>query len=143
MDANAPLLDDVADAQGPVDSDEEKDLVMAAIARSRPRPMDQHIFVPLRRRYNYLRVKEMLSTALGGGRGGIFGAASGGALMAGAEDGSVAASTDAQRRPSLAQPSTAAGSSKGSGPNGLGAAAAAAAAARKPSNANVGTTVAT
>lgn len=125
MDANAPLLDDTADAQGPVDSDEEKDLVMAAIARSRPRPLDQHISIPLRRRYAYLRVKDMLSTALGGGRGGIFGGAAGatalGSASLGADaDGAAsasatgiaitspaqlpsAASLDAARRASIAQ----------------------------------------
>ena len=49
---------------------------MAAIARSRPRPMDQHIFVPLRKKYAFVRMKEMLSNALGGNRGGsLFGGA--------------------------------------------------------------------
>ena len=73
IDAIAPLVDDIA-ATGPVDSDEERDLVMAAIARSRPRPMDQHIFVPMRKKYAFVRMKEMLSNALGGSRGGgMFG----------------------------------------------------------------------
>jgi hypothetical protein len=156
MDANAPLPDDAADAQGPVDSDEEKDLVLAAIARSRPKPLDQHIFVPLRRRYAYLRVKDMLSTALGGGRGGIFGGAAGGAaaaLMAGAVnpagggdggDGSVSASSagqsEAARRASIAQQGhTQAAGSKGQGSAG----AEGFSGARKPSAANLRTAVAT
>jgi hypothetical protein len=91
IDANAPLPDDYADPSGPVDSDEEKDAVMAAIARSRPRPIAQHIFVPLRKKYAYVRVKEMLSHALGGrGGGNMFG----GGLNAGvgAMSGSAAAS---------------------------------------------------
>lgn len=70
MDANAPLPEDVDNA-GPVDSDEEKDNVMAAIARSRPQPLEQHIFVPTRRKYQLVRMKEMLGNALGGR--GLFG----------------------------------------------------------------------
>lgn len=75
MDANAPLPEDVDNA-GPVDSDEEKDAVMAAIARSRPQPLEQHIFVPTRRKYQLVRMKEMLGNALGGR--GLFGGAAGG-----------------------------------------------------------------
>lgn len=73
MDANAPLPDE-ADPTGPVDSDEEKDTVMAAIARSRPRPCEQHIYVQARRKYPYVRMKEMLGNALAGrgGPGGLF-----------------------------------------------------------------------
>lgn len=65
MDANAPLIDDL-DANGPVDSDEEKDAVMAAVARSCPRPLEQHVFVPVHRKYQLVRMKEMLGNALGG-----------------------------------------------------------------------------
>lgn len=74
MDANAPLPDE-ADPTGPVDSDEEKDAVMAAVARSRPRPLEQHIHVSAHRKYTYIRMKEMLANALGGrgGSGGLFG----------------------------------------------------------------------
>lgn len=76
MDANAPLPEDLDNA-GPVDSDEEKDSVMAAIARSRPQPLEQHIFVPTRRKYQLVRMKEMLGNALGGR--GLFGGSVGGA----------------------------------------------------------------
>ncbi|KAA6414065.1 MAG: SAGA complex component (Sgf73) [Lasallia pustulata] len=69
IDANAPLADDF-DALGPVDSDEEKDAIMAAMARSRAFPLEQHVFVPTRRKYQYVRMKEMLANALGGSRGG-------------------------------------------------------------------------
>lgn len=65
MDANAPLIDDL-DTNGPVDSDEEKDAVMAAVARSCPRPLEQHVFVPVHRKYQLVRMKEMLGNALGG-----------------------------------------------------------------------------
>lgn len=65
MDANAPLIDDL-DTNGPVDSDEEKDAVMAAVARSCPRSLEQHVFVPVHRKYQLVRMKEMLGNALGG-----------------------------------------------------------------------------
>lgn len=64
LSAAAPLLDDEPPT-GPIDSDEEKDAVMAAIARSRPVPLEQHVFVPTTRKYNYIRMKEMLGNALG------------------------------------------------------------------------------
>ena len=77
LEAKAPLLDD-GPPEGPVDSDEEKDAVMAAIARARPMPLDQHIFVPTARKYKHIRMKEMLGNALGSrgpGGGGLFGGA--------------------------------------------------------------------
>lgn len=110
MDANAPLLDDVAENSGPVDSDEEKDQVMAAIARSRPRPLAQHVFVPLQEKYQQQRIMEMLTNALGGGRGNIFGGGSGAMMSGGLGDGG-----EDSRRSSLAQP----GSARGPGPGGL------------------------
>ena len=64
LSAAAPLPDDEP-ATGPVDSDEEKDTVMAAIARSRPMPLEQHISVPTARKYMHIRRKEMLGNALG------------------------------------------------------------------------------
>ena len=75
LEAKAPLLDD-GPPEGPVDSDEEKDAVMAAIARVRPVPLDQHVFVPTARKYKHIRMKEMLGNALnsrGPGGGGLFG----------------------------------------------------------------------
>lgn len=75
LSAAAPLLDDEPNT-GPVDSDEEKDAVMAAIARSRPMPLEQHVFVPTTRKYKHIRMKEMLGNALGArgaGGGSIFG----------------------------------------------------------------------
>ncbi|MCJ1260360.1 Mitochondrial beta-keto-acyl synthase [Lobaria immixta] len=84
MDANAPLPEDL-DNIGPVDSDEEKDTVMAAISRSRPQPLEQHIFVPTRRKYQLVRMKEMLGNALGGR--GLFGGAVGGPAAGGSASG--------------------------------------------------------
>ena len=75
LSAAAPLPDDEPPT-GPVDSDEEKDAVMAAIARSRPQPLEQHIFVSTASKYKHIRMKEMLANALGGrsgGGGGLFG----------------------------------------------------------------------
>ena len=70
MDANAPLIDDDNDANVLIDSDEEKDAVMAAIARSRPQPLAQHVHISLREKYQRIRVKEALFQALTGQRGG-------------------------------------------------------------------------
>ncbi|KNG83456.1 SAGA complex component (Sgf73) [Aspergillus nomiae NRRL 13137] len=69
IDANAPLQDDI-DNNGPVDSDEEKDAVMAAITRSHPQPIITHTLISTKKKYQYVRIKEMLSHALGGARGG-------------------------------------------------------------------------
>jgi SCA7, zinc-binding domain len=69
IDANAPLQDDF-ETNGPVDSDEERDSVMAAISRSRPTPLAVHTLMPTRKKYHYVRMKEMLSSVLGGARGG-------------------------------------------------------------------------
>ncbi|PCG91914.1 Thiolase-like, subgroup [Penicillium occitanis (nom. inval.)] len=69
IDANAPLQDDF-ETSGPVDSDEERDAVMAAISRSRPQPLAVHTLVPTRKKYHYVRMKEMLSNVLGSARGG-------------------------------------------------------------------------
>ena len=69
MDANAPLADDFETA-GPVDSDEEKDQIMAAIARSRPQPLAQHIPISTRSKYQRIRIKDALANAMNGNRGG-------------------------------------------------------------------------
>ncbi|PLB35556.1 deubiquitination module subunit SGF73 [Aspergillus candidus] len=69
IDANAPLQDDLEN-NGPVDSDEEKDAVMAAIARSHPQPIATHTLISTKKKYQFVRIKEMLSHALGGARGG-------------------------------------------------------------------------
>lgn len=71
IDANAPVHDDV-DGNGPIDSDEEKDAVMAGLTRSNPQPMLTHPLISTRRKYHIVRMKEMLSHALGGARGSIF-----------------------------------------------------------------------
>lgn len=53
-----------------MDSDEEKEAVMAAITRSHPQPLVTHTLIPTRKKYQYVRMKEMLSHVLGGARGG-------------------------------------------------------------------------
>ncbi|KAI9845237.1 MAG: hypothetical protein M1837_004992 [Sclerophora amabilis] len=70
IDANAPLQDDFENGAGPVDSDEERDAVMAAITRSRPQPLERRILVPTLQKYSYLRMKDLVSSALVGNRGG-------------------------------------------------------------------------
>lgn len=71
IDANAPLQDEV-DTNGPVDSDEERDAVMAAIARSAPKPMVKHTLMTTKTKYRYVRIKEQMLHALGGRGGGLF-----------------------------------------------------------------------
>jgi len=79
IDANAPLADDF-EQPGNIDSDEERDTVLASINRSfvhNPltgarlggKPMSTSTLVSTRRKYNYVRVKEMLQHTLGGARG--------------------------------------------------------------------------
>lgn len=72
IDANAPLQEDI-DTNGPVDSDEERDSVMAAIARSNPKPLSTHTLITSKTKYRYVRIKEQMLHAIGGrGGGGIF-----------------------------------------------------------------------
>ncbi|KAJ5179903.1 hypothetical protein N7492_003113 [Penicillium capsulatum] len=71
IDANAPLQDEV-DTNGPVDSDEERDSVMAAIARSAPKPMVEHPLISTKTKYRYVRIKEQMLHAIGGRGGGLF-----------------------------------------------------------------------
>ncbi|KAK3684541.1 SAGA complex subunit Sgf73 [Vermiconidia calcicola] len=84
FDANAPNPDDEDLPSGPVDSEEEKDAVMGAIARSwGGRPLYQHTMVPLRAKYQHNRIRGMLQSAFGnrsggGGGGGLFSAGSSG-----------------------------------------------------------------
>ncbi|EOD50272.1 SCA7 domain-containing protein [Neofusicoccum parvum] len=72
IDANAPLPEDF-DNHAPIDSDEEKDAIMAAIARSRPQPLVSRPLVSMQSKYRNIRIKEMLQNAMGGSRGaGLF-----------------------------------------------------------------------
>jgi len=60
-------------ARGPVDSDEERDAVMSALARAAPRPFIVKPVISVRARYGVIRMKEMLAGAMAGGRGaGLF-----------------------------------------------------------------------
>ncbi|KAF2806212.1 SCA7-domain-containing protein [Mytilinidion resinicola] len=68
IDANAPLAEDL-EPQGAVDSDEEKEAVMAAVARARARPLATRTFIPTKSKYQYIRMKDMLHAALSGTRG--------------------------------------------------------------------------
>jgi SAGA-associated factor 73 len=69
IDSNAPLIDNDEAADGAVDSDEEKDAVMAGIARSNPQPMETKVWVDTKKKYESIRMKEMLAGALGLTRG--------------------------------------------------------------------------
>ncbi|KAF2015518.1 SCA7-domain-containing protein [Aaosphaeria arxii CBS 175.79] len=69
IDANAPLPEDL-EPSGAVDSDEEKEAIMAALTRYRPRPTATFVHVPQRSKYQYIRMKDMLRSALGAPPGG-------------------------------------------------------------------------
>lgn len=69
IDANAPLQEDL-ETNGPVDSDEERDSVMAAIARSAPKPLAEHTLITSKTKYRYVRIKEQMQHAIGGRGGG-------------------------------------------------------------------------
>lgn len=72
LEAQQPYQDDEFAHAGPIDSDEEKDQVLAAIAQSRPRPLWQSQPVQRRRKYEYVRIREMMSSALSGKGAGLF-----------------------------------------------------------------------
>ena len=79
----APLADDLRDA-GPVDSDEERNAVMAALLRAAPRPLDVRPRVSVRARYSNVRLREMLAGAMAGSRGaGLFSTAGGRGVVTG------------------------------------------------------------
>lgn len=72
IDANAPLPEDI-DTNGPVDSDEERDTVMAAIARSAPKPLAKSTLITTKSKYRIVRIKEQMLHAMGGrGGAGLF-----------------------------------------------------------------------
>ncbi|KAK4987865.1 SAGA complex subunit Sgf73 [Elasticomyces elasticus] len=79
LESNAAPLDELDGPSGAIDSDEEKELIMAAIARSQPQPIVSRPLVPLRRKYQMVRIKEMLGSALAGRNGmGLFSIGDGG-----------------------------------------------------------------
>lgn len=69
----------------PVDSDEETELVMAAIARHIPQPLERHVVVPVRKKSQYIRMREVMASALRPIGQPLFGADgnNGGGLLAG------------------------------------------------------------
>ncbi|KAF2112592.1 SCA7, zinc-binding domain-containing protein [Lophiotrema nucula] len=69
IDANAPLPEDL-EPTGAVDSDEEKESIMAALQRHRPRPMASFTHIDQKTKYQYIRMKDMLRSALGAPHGG-------------------------------------------------------------------------
>ncbi|QIX00827.1 hypothetical protein AMS68_006344 [Peltaster fructicola] len=97
MDANAPDPDDDNLPSGPIDEDEEKEAVVASLARAfGGQPLYSRPEVSLWRKYEYNRMKGMLASALGG-RSGLFGSVLGG----GSIFGNV---SEADRRPNAMPP---------------------------------------
>ena len=69
FDANAPDPDEDSQPSGPIDEQEETDQVMAGIAAFGGAPLVRNSWVPQRKKYEHIRMKGMLASALGG-RGG-------------------------------------------------------------------------
>ncbi|KAI5811497.1 SCA7, zinc-binding domain-containing protein [Peziza echinospora] len=101
INASGPHPEEADGPLGPVDSDEETELVMAAVSRACPMPLVTQTLVPVRKKYQYLRMRDMLASALrqpggGQGMGGMFNGGGGGAggegemmMMMGEGDGDV------------------------------------------------------
>jgi hypothetical protein len=61
---------DVDDSALPVDSDEEVAAVMEAVARATQRSAQMKAFMPVRRRHKFLKMRELMSSALRPGQSG-------------------------------------------------------------------------
>lgn len=73
FDANAPDPEDDALPSGPVDEEEEKEQFMAGIARAwGGAPIYRPTFVPQRKKYEHIRMKGMIQSALGSRSGNLF-----------------------------------------------------------------------
>lgn len=81
IDANAPLPEDL-EPSGAVDSDEEKDSIMAALGRHHPRPLATYTHISQRSKYQYIRMKGLIRSALGAPPGG-GGGGGGGSIYSG------------------------------------------------------------
>ncbi|KAI5779683.1 SCA7, zinc-binding domain-containing protein [Geopyxis carbonaria] len=64
INAGAPPPDEIEANAMPVDSDEETELVMSAISRHHPRPLVQPMPILVRKKSQYVRMREMMSSAL-------------------------------------------------------------------------------
>lgn len=85
MASSAPLVEDMVENGAPVDSEEERDAVMAGVVRAAPRPLGWRALVGCRGRYQSVRLKELLAGAMAGSRGaGLFSTAAKGLGGAGA-----------------------------------------------------------
>jgi len=65
LEAQQPFQDDELAHAGPIDSEDEKDRVLSSLSQSKPRPLWQSQPVPLRRKYQKIRIREMLGSAIG------------------------------------------------------------------------------
>ncbi|OLL23254.1 SAGA-associated factor 73 [Neolecta irregularis DAH-3] len=59
-----PVFDEYESAPQAVDSDDEVALVMEAIAKSNAKPLERKVIVPVRRRRNFFRTREMFAGAM-------------------------------------------------------------------------------
>jgi SAGA-associated factor 73 len=67
----------------PVDSDEETELVMNAISKHVPQPFEHHVAVPVRKKAQYVRMRELMASALRPAGQPMFGSGDGGGIATG------------------------------------------------------------
>lgn len=73
FDANAPDPEEDSQPSGPIDEEEEKEQFMAGIARGwGGAPIYQATMVPQRKKYEHIRMKGMIQSALGSRTGNLF-----------------------------------------------------------------------
>ncbi|TGZ83314.1 SCA7-domain-containing protein [Ascodesmis nigricans] len=80
INANGPPPEEIEANAIPVDSDEETELVMQAIARHKPQPLVNNFPMLIKRKSQYVRMREMMASALRpmfNGPGGHMGAGAG------------------------------------------------------------------
>lgn len=64
INAGVPPPDEIEANALPVDSDEETELVMAAVARNISRPVEISYFIPVRKKSQYHRVRDLMASAI-------------------------------------------------------------------------------
>lgn len=64
INAGGPPPEEIEANAMPVDSDEESEFVMAAIATHVPHPLEHHVMIPVRKKSQYIRMRDVMASAL-------------------------------------------------------------------------------
>ncbi|KAF8244248.1 SCA7-domain-containing protein [Wilcoxina mikolae CBS 423.85] len=78
INAGGPPPEEIEANAMPVDSDEETELVMTAIARHVSQPMEHHVMIPVRKKSQYIRMRDVMTSALRPGDQSLYKNDSGG-----------------------------------------------------------------